>query len=221
VELRTKRGGGLASPPFLSRHAGAALVCGSAWCLADDLARARALYPDAPAIAVNGASALVQAVALYSKHPERFTSWGWIAAQFKLHAVGRRPEASGDQLKLPGGFTVHGSKAHDGMPWVDHWWPDARGGGGSVWGARKLAWLMGFDPVILCGAPLTPGNYADHKPGVLMTQPAVIEQFRRQIAAEPEWHHGVMSMSGWTEEFLGAPPPGPTIPHIDRGPDHG
>lgn len=167
------------------------LVCGSAWCLADDLARARALHPDAPAIAVNGAAALVKAIALYSKHPERFKSWGWIAAQFMRHD----------------GFTVHGSQAQDGMPWVDHWWPDARGGGGSAWGARKLAWLMGFDPVILCGCPLTPGNYAEHKPGVLMTQQTVIDRFRRQIEAEPQWHAGVTSMSGWTEEFFGAPPP--------------
>ena len=161
-------------------------------------------------IAVNGASAMVEAMALYSKHPERFKSWGWIAAQSKLHD----------------GFTVHGSQAHDGMPWVDHWWPDARGGGGSAWGARKLAWLMGFDPAILCGCPLAPGNYADHKPGVLMTQDAVIDQFRRQIEAEPEWREGVKSMSGWTREFFGAPrrrcatlPT--TIPHVRRGSDDG
>jgi hypothetical protein len=205
VALRTKRGGGVASPPFLYRHAGPALVCGNAWCLAGDLARARAIYPDAPAIAVNGAAALVKAVALYSKHPDRLISWGWIDAQMDLH----------DEFK------VHGSRAQPRMPWVQHWWPDARGGGGSAWGARKLAWLMGFDPVILCGAPLTPGNYADHKPGVLMTQEAVIGRFRREIEAEPEWHAGVTSMSGWTEEFFGAPPPVPAIAHTRRGSDHG
>ena len=38
-----------------------------------------------------------------------------------------------------------------------------------------------------------------------VTQQAVIDQFRRQIEAEPEWHQGVMSMSGWTQEFFGAP----------------
>ena len=38
-----------------------------------------------------------------------------------------------------------------------------------------------------------------------VTQQAVIDQFRRQIEAEPEWHDGVTSMSGWTREFFGAP----------------
>lgn len=92
------------------------------------------------------------------------------------------------------------------MPWVNHWWPDARGGGGSAWGARKLAWLMGFDPVILVGCPLSPGNYAGHKPGNLMNDPKIVGQYASEIASDTDWHDGAHSMSGATMTILGAPP---------------
>lgn len=167
-------------------------MAGNAWSLHDDLARGWAIYPDAPVIAVNGAAGEVKAIALYSKHPERFSNPGWQWAEYQ-------------QRRFGGGFTVHSSNqvGHPTAGRVEFWWEDARGGGGSAWGARKLAWLMGFEPVVMCGCPLVAGNYASHKPGVLMAQDVVINRLRRQIEAEPEWHDGVSSMSGWTREFFG------------------
>ena len=167
-------------------------MAGNAFCLHDDLARARTMYPDAPAIAVNGASREVRALALLSAHPERFVAPGydWIRHQVRLFGPG---------------FTVHGATWRPDMPWVNHWWPDIIGGGGSAWGARKLAWLMGFEPVILCGCPLVPGNYANDKPGLIMTRLDVIEPYRREIAADTEWHEGCYSMSGFTRDLFGAP----------------
>lgn len=160
----------------------------------DDLERARRLYPDAPAIAVNDAAREVEAIALYSRHPQRFAEppYGWIARQAR---------------KFGNGFTVHGSNkaAHGDLPDVNFWWEDARGLGGSAWGARKLAWLMGFDRVILCGCPLVPGNYTGHRLGMLMARAGVIDNLRAGIAAETEWHEGVYSMSGTTREILGEP----------------
>lgn len=165
-------------------------MAGNAWCLADDLARAWAIFPGAPVVAVNGASREVKALALFSAHPERFVERGyeWIRHQRRLF---------GD------GFTVHGARQQPDMPWVDHWWGPMPGGGGSAWGARKVARYMGFDPVILCGCPLTPGNYAGHRPGMAMTRLDVIEPYRREIAADVDWHEGVKSMSGWTREQFG------------------
>lgn len=189
---RTERGGGHSSPRYLFQHVGPCLVAGNAFCLHDDIARARKLFHDAPAIAVNGAAREVKAIALYSSHPERFVAPGfeWIRHQRRLF---------GD------GFTVHASKFVPDCLHVQYWWEDARGGGGSAWGARKLAGLMGFDPVVLCGCPLVPGNYAGDRPGQIMTRLKVLEPMRREIEEDTAWHHGAYSMSGWTRNLLGEP----------------
>lgn len=151
------------------------------------------MFPKAPVIAVNGASREVKALALFSYHPERFTERGydWIRHQSRLYGPG---------------FSVHGSKFVPGCPSVQFWWEDARGGGGSAWGARKLAWLMGFNPVVLVGCPLTPGNYAGHRPGMIMARVDVTEQYAAEIEADKDWHEGAYSMSGRTKEILGGLP---------------
>lgn len=161
--------------------------------MAADLVRARAIVGDAPVVAVNGAAGEVRAAFLFSKHPDRFVEIGydWIARQ---------------QEKFGGGFTAHGSRERAGMPWVDFWWERARGGGGSAWGGRKVAALLGFNPVILVGCPLLPGSYARHKPGLYMTYPAVTEAYAREIASDIEWHEGCYSMSGRTRDILGDVP---------------
>lgn len=127
---------------------------------------------------------------LYSKHPERMVGKGgyWIQKQQRFHED----------------FTVHGSKFHENMPWIDYFWEGARGGGGSGWGARKLASLLGFSTVILCGMPLESGNYASGL-SKLMKNPEIIDNLRREIEADVEWHEGVTSMSGWTRELLCSP----------------
>lgn len=147
----------------------------------------------APIIAVNGAAGEVAADFLYSRHPERFRDppFCW----------------KGRQLKRFGAVpTVHSAsrRRHPrAVSWVDHWWLDTGGGGGSGWGARKLAGLLGFDLVVLCGMPLVPGNYSGNRPGKLMTRDTVIADFRKGIEEEPEWHEGVLSMSGWTAARFG------------------
>ncbi len=190
--FRTLRGDGKAVPPYSLVHSGPCLVAGAAFNLHDDLARAWAIYPNAPVIAVNGASREVKALALYSCHPERMVAYGhdWIKHQKRLF---------GDD------FTVHSGVFVAGCGHVDHWWEDVHGPGGGAWGARKLGWLMGFDPVVLVGCPLVPGSYAGHRPGKRMTKLAVVEGFCRSIASDTEWHEGAYSMSGRTAEILGMP----------------
>ena len=183
VVTREVVGQSTTSYPF--EHNGPVIVAGNAWCLHEDLAKAP---QGLPIIAVNGAASEIKAEFLYSKHPERMVERGgyWIQKQQRFHA----------------NFTVHGSAFHENMPWVDYWWEDARGGGGSAWGARKVAALMGFAPVILCGAPLDPGGYASNPIAKLMRREDVINNLRREIEADTKWHEGVYSMSGWTKEFL-------------------
>ena len=189
---RTKRGGGNASPIYPRRHSGPAIVAGSAWSLHDDLKAARAVVGDVPVIAVNGSAREVKAIALFSYHPQRFIERGceWIRHQRQMF---------GDD------FTVHASRLEPGMPYIQYWWEDARGSGSSAWGARKLAWLMGFDPVVLVGCPLEPGNYAGDRPGMNMTRDVIVSQYAQQIADDKDWHDGAYSMSGRTKEILGSP----------------
>lgn len=192
-------GAGASVPAYLPRHSGPCIVAGNAWTLHDDLARAWTLYPDAPVIAINGASNAVRAIALFSAHPERFMERGfeWI----------RR------QRKFGGGFTVHGATERPGCPWVQHWWPQISGsGGGSVWGGRKLARLIGFDLAILCGAPLQAGNYEGPWLPGQMADDAVCRRYADEIAADTDWHEGALSMSGRTMEILGSPQNGDPRP---------
>jgi hypothetical protein len=178
-------------PSYPHSHSGPCIVAGSALCLHDDLAQAWKIYPGTPVIAVNGAGREVKAFALFSYHPQRFIEKGfeWIRHQRRLFG----PD-----------FTVHGAKFLPDMPWVQYWHEKACGGGGSAWGARKVASLMGFTKVILCGCPMTVGNYASYRLGGLMTQKDVIDRYRHEIERDTKWLDRVYSMSGWTKEFFGS-----------------
>lgn len=178
-------------------HSGPCIVAGNAWCLHDDLARAGERWPDAPVIAVNGAAGEVRAFALFTQHPRKFPKWiAWQRARF------------GD------GFSTHAAgKAHmrtkigdvPDMPWVDHWWDNVASGGTSGWGARRMAGLMGFRPVILCGMPLAPGGYASGrlKSKQLGHMSEALKGYRAAIMKDTGWHDGTVSMSGWTAEQFG------------------
>ena len=189
----TEERGGASVPSYL--HTGTVLVCGNAYCLHDDFQRAREIYPSVPAIAVNGAAGEVKAFALFTQHPRKFPQW-----------IALQRERFGDD------FTTHAAgKAHlkskfghvERMPWVDYWWEGVASGGTSGWGARRLAGLMGFDLVILCGMPLDKGGYSTGKMAKDFQNPAVVEHYRRMILRDRDWHSGVRSMSGWTAEVFG------------------
>lgn len=186
--MRTERGGGVSSPPFSFTYSGTCIVAGSAFCLHEDLEKAKKILGDVPVIAVNGASREVKALMLVSQHPENFTARGaeWVRHQRRLF---------GD------GFTVHSTKK---LPIVDYVW-NLTHRGGSAWIARRIAGLVGFEPVVLVGCPLVTGNYSGYRPGILMTKPVVVNQLLKQIAEDAEWLEGCYSMSGATRELLGCP----------------
>lgn len=185
---RTIKGGGISVPPLVFSGSGPALVAGNAWTLEEDLAAARAAFGDLPVIGVNGALGQIRVDHAYSHHPARFISHRWLKYQ---------------KVRFDSRPVVHAS-SEAALDHVDHVWPDAAGGGGSAWGARKVAWLLGYDPVIMVGAPLTAGKYAGH---VLdtghMHREHVVNDLRAGIVREVEWHEGAFSASGWTAEFLG------------------
>ena len=142
------------------------------------------MFPGAPVVAVNGASREVKAFALVSQHPENFINARWVHYQRRLF---------GD------GFTTHSTK-----PPADHVW-EIGNRGGSAWLARRIAGLMGFAPVVLCGCPMTPGPYANGSNlGGYMHKQDVVDELFRQIAEDVDNHAGALSMSGLTRELLGS-----------------
>lgn len=154
------------------------------------------MFPRASVIAVNAAAEHVKAGFLFSQHPLKFPRW--ISYQrrfhhgFTVHAAGRR------HLKTKFGETVP-------MPWVDYWWVGVASNGSSAWGARRLAAVLGFEQVILCGVPLEPGEYIDGTLGKMNRRHKIMSGYRQEILRDTEMHSGVSSMSGWTKAVFGEP----------------
>lgn len=189
--------GGASAPPYPHRHSGPVLVCGSAWTLANDLAWARSLFPEAPIIAVNGAAGETPCQHVFSQHPLNMPRWlDWrkrrFVGGFEVHAAGERHRRN----RL-------GKRPE--CPWVDYWWAGIASNGSSSWGARRLAKALGFDAVVLCGVPLTPGPYAYDDVSKLNRRQGVMDHYRAAILADTDYHEGTYSMSGWTRETFGEP----------------
>ena len=182
-------------PQYPFPHTGPVLVCGNAWCLREDLKAAREIkgLQEAPVIGVNGSARNIKLDFLFTQlHQDKLPKWikyqkAWFHSNFTVHSNG------------------NGSEANK-YPWVDYWWQGVAGQGTSTWGARKLARLLGFSQVVLCGAPLSLGGYCggDLNARHFTHQPS-LDFYRQGVEKDIDWHVGVVSMSGWTRELFGAP----------------
>jgi hypothetical protein len=163
------------------------IVAGNAACLFDDIAKAEKMYGKMPYIAVNGAAKHVPAPYLFSQHPEHYISHNWLNQQKLINDK----------------FEIHSHAEPSDLPFVDKWWEFPKGGG-SGWGARKLATFLGYDFVVLCGMPLEPGPYVgNHNLGGYMHINNVVKDLQDDIESDTDWHDNVVSMSGWTRELFG------------------
>jgi hypothetical protein len=98
------------------------------------------------------------------------------------------------------------TRSKEDYPWVDYWWPMVMGSGSSAWGAAKVALLMGYERVVLCGAPLEPGPYADGIYATTFQDNMNTLGVMRGVIEKDKWMHPyVSSMSGWTKKVLGGP----------------
>jgi len=185
-------------PPF-PPQSGTVIVCGSAWTLRNDFNRARRLFPTAKVIAVNYAAGLVPADFLFSLHPIKMGKWADMQREmnddFTTHS-------SGDLGRL----NKLGKPRPDWQRHVDYWWPEARTPGSSGWGARRLAKLMGFDKVVLCGVPVSKGGYALRAVTRDWGRDGNVRAYQKAIELDVEYHEGVISMSGFTMEKFGGEP---------------
>lgn len=183
-------------PPYPHVHGGPVLVCGAAACLGEDVEAAWALRPGAPVIAVNKAVKSIKPFAHFTLHPEHLGHWleagelVWGRRDWTTHSGGA-------------GRRLRANRA--AWPQVDYWWAEARGAGTSTWAAARMARLMGFQEIILCGMPLEPMPYADGSPAKAFNRPEKIAVYRAFIRGDTAWHAGVRAMSGWPRQIFGPP----------------
>lgn len=195
---------GYAIPAYKHTHRGPVIVLGSADCALRDLSRAQIRFCDAPIIGVNDASKISALDHLFSLHAEFLEQW----AREQAERFGRQPLVHSAARK----------RADDDASArriVDYWWAGAHSGATSAWSAVRVAKMMGFERVIMCGCPLRATGYAtdprqdkhSRSLGLVADDHPMIKRFRKRLAeyvGEGEGE-GVFSMSGFTRELLGAP----------------
>ena len=192
--------------------AGTIIVVGSAPCLFSDLEKALQLRPFAAVLLVNGACTAVEnADHVLSGHTDKA----------EVFAAGRRtafPKAPPWRLHA----TIDTRRIQEAMqlfPSVTDWHSkNICTGATSIAKGAKLGFALGFEEVILAGAPMGGSGYAatecktSHyckRVGDATAQAhRVIQGYRLKLKklADGEFKNKVFSMSGYTRECLGEPP---------------
>lgn len=187
------------APGYPYRHSGSVVICGFGETLFDDLARVAKIKPDLPTIGVNKVSAYVKCFAIYSFHYDQAHLGIWVEWQKKKFGDGFTVHAPGNKEFLP-----HNQRNY---PYVDYFWHASASRGSSAWCAVRMAKMMGFEEIILCGVPMQRLPYANKQPAWYFQsgRTNALDQFKKAIAEDTAHHPGVCSMSGWTREILGAP----------------
>lgn len=198
------------------------LVVGSAPCLYDDVEAALKLRPLASLMLINGAcTAFENAEHVLAGHEEK-------AEFFARERKARYP--NGPKYRLHATSHPHRRQMMAQMfPSVTDWWPHEVGvGATSASKGAKLAFLLGATEVILCGCPMDqPGYFSgeakvpqhfacqrigDHGIarglGIPVQETRIVKNYRARfkVLAETEFRGRVWSMSGFTQQCLGAPP---------------
>lgn len=187
------------------------IVVGSAPCLFDDVEKAQQMRPFAALMLVNGACTAIE-------HVEHVLAGHTDKAE--MFAAGRRAKFPGTTWQLHASVDLrHIDEAKQLYPSVTDWHgKDICTGATSIAKAAKLGFKLGFDEIILAGAPMDGSGYSPSecvvkhnckRVGDKASQThRVIEGYRLKLKklADGEFKHKVFSMSGYTRECLGAPP---------------
>jgi len=186
----------LSIPEYKERHAGPCIVLGSAWCVDSDLKKALGLRPGAFLIGVNRTVGHYKCGMMVAIDRKKAQAW----KQSHLDRFG--------PVELHGGREgAYG--AIEAYPWYDHFWPELQEGGGtSCLLAARIALEVGFNEVILCGAPLSCGPYLDGEDDWSRRNDIQLRAYRnpwRKLMHKGLLYGKVYSMSGWTRDLLGEP----------------
>lgn len=196
----------------------ALIVVGSAPCLDEDLAAAKALYPDSHVLLINGACAAVEhAEYMLAGHTEKANDF--LAARLKAFPDSPVPEMLANWARL--GMTNRGEPPTEQYPCVKRWFGAAFSSGATSAGKAALMGLdMGYKPVILAGCPMDGSGYSEKEGQVpqlaacqrvgdrSVQDRSTIRRYKekmRQLAATT-FKGKVFSMSGYTRDLLGPPP---------------
>lgn len=138
----------------MDKYSGTVIVCGSAPCLLDEYQLVKENRKDAMTIAVNDSAAAVYADFLVSLHPERMLTY-------------RSNSLNPDIITISGSVSKKGH-GYD----VDYWLRGTSTGATSLYSGVLTAKKLGFDEIIIVGAPMIGGDgYFNQKTGksLLMT----------------------------------------------------
>lgn len=192
--------------------AGTLIVVGSAPCLFEDVRRAQELRPFASLMLVNGACTAIE-------HAEHVLSGHTDKAEF--FSAGRKKKfPAAPPWRLHATIDMrHISEATQLYPSVTDWHgKDICTGATSIAKGAKLGFKLGFEEIILAGAPMDGSGYSPSECLVghnckRVGDPAsqshrVIEGYRIKLKrlADGEFKNKVFSMSGFTRDCLGEPP---------------
>lgn len=188
------------------------LVVGSAPCLFDDVQRALAIRPEAKIMLVNGAcTALEHVDHILSGHTDQAETFAQqrrnkfpLALPWRLHATIKE---------------AHRAHAATLFPSVTDWWDKSycHGATSIAKGADIGFRGLGYDEVILCGAPMNGSGYFIgeatstancHRIGdSTKQQHRSIDGYRRKFKEKfaPLYVGRLFSMSGFTRDVVGEP----------------
>lgn len=180
------------TPPYPHRYGGPCIIAGSAWCVHDDIKRAKEKRPEAPIITINRTAIAYDGLFMVAVDFKKCEPW-------KAEAE----KKWGKKIELHAGKPL-GPGWPKGHKHIDYWWPKLQGGGGSsTWVASKIALNIGFEEIIICGAPLEPGPYFDGSFGWQDRTIKNMEMFREPWRRDKFMHPYVKGMSGFARELFG------------------
>ena len=185
-------GFGNVEPLLREGGAGYAVVAGSARSVFDEVKKVLAKRDGAAVFAVNDVSVYLPVVHhMVSLHSEKLEFWRGL----------RKAESSVSQ-----GFVTHGVGP---FPGPDYRWENLSPHFAlSGYFAMQLAYLMGFDEIVLCGCPGdgTPRFFdpAEGRPdSFVYSQDTVLQQLEAEMKRLPGFKARVRSMSGFTQQYFG------------------
>lgn len=189
------------------------LAVGSAPCAYEDVHRAKALYPKAELMLINGACTMFEdAQHILAGHTTK-------ATEFYAARCAAFPDAK--PVRVHANWAMIGKAPKRDFPCVTDWWDGTYSSGATSAGKAALIGLaMGFDLVILCGCPMDGSGYSFEEAKVTqdvacqrMGDPAkqdrsTIKRYREKLVsyAQTTFKDRVYSMSGFTKTHLGLPP---------------
>lgn len=185
-------GGGNVAGLLDSLRGHAAVVAGSGLGVFDEVRQAQRALGDYVVFAANDVAVLLSHVDhMVSLHSPKLDHWSALRFDETSKGYGNR------------NFQIHDGGLYGWRPWFQ-WKGLTPTLSLSGYFAMQIAYLMGCEPIVLCGCPgdMTPCFWQQEQGSDVyarISQTQIIEE----MGYKPEFRKVVRSMSGWTKEFFG------------------